>query len=86
MDCWFIDDNEQSGLTILICPAGDSIPIIIPDKNALFAGHDVAIDLLGEPTVVLVPSRPPLTRKQFEAVSCYWPTNFHEDKTYVTIQ
>uniref|UniRef100_A0A8C6THK3 Adenosine deaminase tRNA specific 3 n=1 Tax=Neogobius melanostomus TaxID=47308 RepID=A0A8C6THK3_9GOBI len=35
---------------------------------------------LGRPFVVKIPSRPPLTRTQFESASKHWPTSFHEDK------
>lgn len=38
---------------------------------------------LGDPRLVLVPSHPPLTRKQFDEGKKYWPTSFHENKEYV---
>lgn len=81
----FLADGSQSNLTILVCPVheGNNGVIDIPNKTDLFASCDVAIDLLGEPTLVQVPNTPPLTRKQFEAVSSVWPTNFHENKSLV---
>lgn len=35
---------------------------------------------LGQPFTVKIPSRPALTRLQFELASQHWPTSFHEDK------
>ncbi|XP_069914634.1 probable inactive tRNA-specific adenosine deaminase-like protein 3 [Oryctolagus cuniculus] len=35
---------------------------------------------LGQPFLVAVPARPPLTRGQFEEARAHWPTSFHEDK------
>ncbi|XP_047566755.1 probable inactive tRNA-specific adenosine deaminase-like protein 3 isoform X3 [Lutra lutra] len=35
---------------------------------------------LGQPFLVPVPARPPLTRGQFEEARAYWPTSFHEDR------
>jgi len=75
-------DKVNSHLSILVCPArvGSDGQVEIPSKAQLFTDCDVATDVLGEPILAQVPSRSPLTRKQFEAVSRYWPTSFHEDK------
>ncbi|XP_066889276.1 probable inactive tRNA-specific adenosine deaminase-like protein 3 [Kogia breviceps] len=35
---------------------------------------------LGQPFLVPVPARPPLTRGQFEEARAHWPTTFHEDR------
>ncbi|XP_044609619.2 probable inactive tRNA-specific adenosine deaminase-like protein 3 [Equus asinus] len=35
---------------------------------------------LGQPFLVPVPARPPLTRGQFEEARAHWPTSFHEDR------
>ncbi|XP_061547979.1 probable inactive tRNA-specific adenosine deaminase-like protein 3 [Phycodurus eques] len=58
-------------LEILLCLVSE-----VPDSD-LFS---VRCDGLGDPFVVKVPARPPLTRPQFELASKHWPTSFHEDK------
>ncbi|XP_051828215.1 probable inactive tRNA-specific adenosine deaminase-like protein 3 [Antechinus flavipes] len=53
-----------------------SLSELLPDQQVDRRG-------LGEPFLVHVPARPPLTRTQFEEAKFHWPTAFHEDK-YVT--
>ncbi|XP_068602074.1 probable inactive tRNA-specific adenosine deaminase-like protein 3 [Brachionichthys hirsutus] len=67
-------------LEVLLCPVGDAPGAEAPDIDALLPPDRVGRHGLGEPFVVRVPSRPPLTRAQFELVSRHWPTSFHEDK------
>lgn len=78
-----LPDGSQK-LMILVClaPAGCSN---VPSKAELFSGRDVAVEYLGEPVLVQVPSSSPLTRDQYEAAIQHWPSNFHEDKTFVTL-
>ncbi|XP_027878286.1 putative inactive tRNA-specific adenosine deaminase-like protein 3 [Xiphophorus couchianus] len=71
-------EDSPHPLEVLLCllsdapnPADASIPSLLP------AG---SWEGLGEPFVVKVPARPPLTRPQFELASRRWPTTFHEDK------
>ncbi|KAM9710327.1 putative inactive tRNA-specific adenosine deaminase-like protein 3 [Menidia menidia] len=59
-------------LLCLVSEAGDG-DSPLPSDGARWEG-------LGEPFVVSVPARPPLTRPQFELASRCWPTSFHEDK------
>ncbi|XP_017259813.1 probable inactive tRNA-specific adenosine deaminase-like protein 3 [Kryptolebias marmoratus] len=60
-------------LEVLVCRVSDAPSTLLPPGGAKWVG-------LGEPFVVQVPARPPLTRPQFEAASRRWPTSFHEDK------
>lgn len=67
-------------LEVLVCLVSQ-----VPDSkdattDSLFSSEGVRPDGLGELFVVQVPSRPPLTRPQFELASKHWPTSFHEDK------
>ncbi|KAM9803534.1 probable inactive tRNA-specific adenosine deaminase-like protein 3 [Syngnathus typhle] len=64
-------DGRPPSLEILLCPVSK-----VPDLDLLCVGCDG----LGEPFVVKVPVRPPLTRPQFELASKHWPTAFKEDK------
>ncbi|KAK5608554.1 adenosine deaminase, tRNA-specific 3 [Crenichthys baileyi] len=67
-------------LEVLLCLISDapntkevSILSLLPSDGDKWEG-------LGEPFVVKIPARPPLTRPQFELASQRWPTSFHEDK------
>lgn len=69
-------------LEVLLCLTSDapttkelSIPSLLPAT-----GGGGRWEGLGEPFVVKVPARPPLTRPQFELASRRWPTSFHEDR------
>ena len=75
------DSSER--LMILVCPAPSEC-LNVPSKVELFSGLDVAVESLGEPVLVQVPSSSPLTRSQFDAGVQHWPSSFHEDKTCVT--
>ena len=80
--CTFVLSDGSPKLMILVCLAPSEF-CNVPSKAELFSGSKVAVDTLGEPVLVQVPSTPPLTRQQYEAAIQYWPSNFHEDKTYV---
>lgn len=74
------EEGSSHPLEVLLCLISDA-----PDKKALsidslLPSDGVRRDGLGEPFVVSVPARPPLTRPQFELASKHWPTSFHEDK------
>ncbi|KAM4731710.1 putative inactive tRNA-specific adenosine deaminase-like protein 3 [Anableps anableps] len=67
-------------LEVLLCLMSDapnteelSVPSLLPSGGDKWEG-------LGQPFVVRIPARPPLTRPQFELASRHWPTSFHEDK------
>ena len=79
---WSVGCQE---ILVLVClaPRGSCK---VPTKVQLFAGCDVAVELLGEPVLVQVPRTPPLTRSQHHAATLHWPSSFHEDKTYVCHQ
>ncbi|XP_056245360.1 probable inactive tRNA-specific adenosine deaminase-like protein 3 [Seriola aureovittata] len=74
------EKDSPHPLEVLVCLVDDA-----PDRKAvsidsLLPSDGVGRDGLGEPFVVKVPARPPLTRPQFELASKQWPTSFHEDK------
>ncbi|XP_067390623.1 probable inactive tRNA-specific adenosine deaminase-like protein 3 [Emydura macquarii macquarii] len=68
-------------LEVLLCLAGSSrgggatwtLAELLPDGQVDVRG-------LGEPFLVQVPARAPLTRPQFEEATQHWPTAFHENK------
>ncbi|XP_029980311.1 putative inactive tRNA-specific adenosine deaminase-like protein 3 [Sphaeramia orbicularis] len=74
------EEGSPHPLEVLVCLVSDahgqekmvSIDSLLPS--------DFRRDGLGEPFVVKVPARPPLTRPQFEIASKHWPLAFHEDK------
>lgn len=75
------EKDSPHPLEVLLCLARDapgreelSVDSLLPPTDG------VSWDGLGEPFVVKVPARPPLTRPQFELASKHWPTSFHEDK------
>ncbi|KAK7938322.1 hypothetical protein WMY93_001648 [Mugilogobius chulae] len=67
--------DSPHALEILICLVKDATSPL---------NNDFSNAALGEPFVVKIPSRPPLTRPQFELASKHWPTSFHEDKLVST--
>lgn len=67
-------------LEVLVCLVGDVSDAETVSLDSLLPSDAVGHDGLGEPFMVKVPSRPPLTRPQFELASKHWPTSFHEDK------
>ena len=69
-------------LLVCLAPAGFTN---VPSKAELFSGRDVAVECLGEPVLLQVPSTRPLTRDQYEAAIEHWPSSFHEDKTFVAL-
>ncbi|XP_029315636.1 putative inactive tRNA-specific adenosine deaminase-like protein 3 [Cottoperca gobio] len=67
-------------LEVLVCLVCDAPDMKVVTIESLLPSEGVRRDALGEPFLVKVPARPPLTRPQFELVSKHWPTSFHEDK------
>ncbi|CAJ1078715.1 probable inactive tRNA-specific adenosine deaminase-like protein 3 isoform X2 [Xyrichtys novacula] len=67
-------------LEVLVCLVSDAPDMTVVDIKSLLPSDKVKPEGLGEPFVVKVPARPPLTRPQFELASKHWPTSFHEDK------
>ncbi|XP_028250022.1 putative inactive tRNA-specific adenosine deaminase-like protein 3 [Parambassis ranga] len=67
-------------LEVLVCRISDAPDMKVASIDSLLPSDRVNHDGLGEPFVVKVPTRPPLTRPQFELASRHWPTSFHEDK------
>ncbi|KAL2081371.1 hypothetical protein ACEWY4_023224 [Coilia grayii] len=76
-------DKHPHPLEVIICLVEDA-----PDANG---SKDVSLGTLlplesfdssglGEPFIVKIPAKAPLTRPQFEQASTHWPTSFHEDK------
>lgn len=72
------DPSCPHALEMLLCLAGPaagarSLAELLPEPAVDPRG-------LGQPFLVPVPARPPLTRGQFEEARAHWPTNFHEDR------
>lgn len=67
-------------LEVLVCLVSEAPDLKEASIDSLLPSGGVKHDGLGQPFVVRVPARPPLTRPQFELVSKHWPTSFHEDK------
>lgn len=71
------DPSRPHTLEMLLCLAGPaagtrSLAELLPTPAVDPCG-------LGQPFLVPVPARPPLTRDQFEEARTHWPTSFHED-------
>lgn len=77
------DKDSPHQLEVIVCLVTD-VPLMAksqtPALTDLLGSKDFNFEGLGEPFLVRVPSRAPLTRPQFETASRYWPTSFHEDK------
>ncbi|XP_041662164.1 probable inactive tRNA-specific adenosine deaminase-like protein 3 isoform X1 [Cheilinus undulatus] len=67
-------------LEVIVCLVSDAPDMKEVTIESLLHSDGFKCDGLGEPFVVKVPARPPLTRPQFELASKHWPTSFHEDK------
>lgn len=72
------DASRPHALELLLCLAGPaagarSLAELLPQPAVDPRG-------LGQPFLVPVPARPPLTRGQFEEARAHWPTSFHEDR------
>lgn len=67
-------------LEVLVCLVSEAPDAEVVSIGSLLPSGALRRDGLGEPFVVKVPARPPLTRPQFELASKHWPTSFHEDK------
>ncbi|XP_070694178.1 probable inactive tRNA-specific adenosine deaminase-like protein 3 [Pempheris klunzingeri] len=74
------DKVSPHPLEVLVCLLSDAPDMKVVNIDSLLPSDGVRRDGLGEPFVVKVPARPPLTRPQFELASKHWPTSFHEDK------
>lgn len=74
------DKVSPHSLEVLLCLVQDAPVTEAPVSIDSLLSGVVRADGLGQPFVVMVPARPPLTRPQFELVSKQWPTSFHEDK------
>ncbi|XP_030642254.1 putative inactive tRNA-specific adenosine deaminase-like protein 3 [Chanos chanos] len=76
------DKNSPHPLEVIVCLSSD-LPEVGGESvtlSDLLHSRPVDSNGLGEPFVVKIPARPPLTRPQFEQASTHWPTSFHEDK------
>lgn len=67
-------------LEVLVCLASDADAQERMASAGSLLPPDFPRDGLGEPFLVRVPARPPLTRPQFDTARKHWPTAFHEDK------
>nr|XP_004559171.1 probable inactive tRNA-specific adenosine deaminase-like protein 3 isoform X1 [Maylandia zebra] len=67
-------------LEVLMCLVSDVPKMQVVSIDSLLPSGGINCNGLGEPFVVKVPARAPLTRPQFELASQHWPTSFHEDK------
>lgn len=67
-------------LEVLVCLVSDVPKMQVVSIDSLLPSGGINCNGLGEPFVVKVPARAPLTRPQFELASQHWPTSFHEDK------
>lgn len=74
------DKVSPHPLEVLVCLVSDAPDAEVVSIDGLLPSGALRRDGLGEPFVVKVPARPPLTRPQFELASEHWPTSFHEDK------
>ncbi|XP_037679890.1 probable inactive tRNA-specific adenosine deaminase-like protein 3 isoform X2 [Choloepus didactylus] len=71
---------RPAALELLLCLAGPAPGSGSRSLAELLPQPAVDPRGLGQPFLVRVPARPPLTRAQFEAARAHWPTAFHEDK------
>lgn len=74
------DKVSPHPLEVLLCLVQDAPSTEAQVSIDSLLSGVVRPDGLGQPFVVKVPARAPLTRPQFEVVSKWWPTSFHEDK------
>lgn len=72
--------ESPHALEVLLRPVDERQTSAPLSLDALLPPGLLNLEGLGEPFVVKVPARPPLTRPQFEVASQHWPTSFHEDK------
>ncbi|KAM6934927.1 putative inactive tRNA-specific adenosine deaminase-like protein 3 isoform 1-T1 [Xenentodon cancila] len=73
------EKGSSHPLEVLVCLVSEA-PDVKPVSDSLLSSDGTKWEGLGEPFVVKIPARPPLTRPQFELASQHWPTSFHEDK------
>lgn len=73
------DKNAPHPLEVIVCLASE-VECKRPSLADLLCFKSFDSSGLGEPFLVQIPARPPLTRPQFEQASKHWPTSFHEDK------
>lgn len=80
------DKTSPHPLEVIVCLvddvtiAGSGAEPRGPALTDLLSSEDFNSEGLGEPFLVRIPARAPLTRPQFERASRHWPTSFHEDK------
>ncbi|KAG7330807.1 hypothetical protein KOW79_004776 [Hemibagrus wyckioides] len=77
------DKSSPHALEVIVCLVSDisiSAQTRRPTLTDLLTSKDFNLKGLGEPFLVRIPARAPLTRPQFERASLHWPTSFHEDK------
>ncbi|XP_058393615.1 probable inactive tRNA-specific adenosine deaminase-like protein 3 isoform X2 [Diceros bicornis minor] len=72
------DASHPHALDMLLCLAGPAVGT--RSLAELLPWPAVDARGLGQPFLVPVPARPPLTRGQFEEARAHWPTSFHEDR------
>ncbi|KAL8619697.1 hypothetical protein ACOMHN_025783 [Nucella lapillus] len=65
-------DNRSSSENSSAQQGSDNIPSVL--------SSEVREGIFGRPYLVKVPCHAPLTRKQYEDATLYWPVTFHEDK------
>lgn len=73
------DKSRPHALEVILCLVPD-VPVMSPALSDLLSSENISFEGLGEPFLVRIPARAPLTRAQFEQASRHWPTSFHEDK------
>lgn len=74
------EKGSRHPLEVLLCLVSDAADVKVVSIDSLLPSGGSKWVGLGEPFVVKIPARPPLTRPQFELASRCWPTSFHEDK------
>ncbi|KAK3568214.1 hypothetical protein QTP86_000210 [Hemibagrus guttatus] len=77
------DKSSPHALEVIVCLISDvstTTQTQCPTLSDLLNSKDFNLEGLGEPFLVRIPARAPLTRPQFERASRHWPTSFHEDK------
>lgn len=74
------EKGSSHPLEVLVCLVSDAPDMKMVSIESLLSSDGAKWKGLGEPFIVKIPARPPLTRPQFELASQHWPTSFHEDK------
>ncbi|XP_061579836.1 probable inactive tRNA-specific adenosine deaminase-like protein 3 isoform X2 [Cololabis saira] len=74
------EKGSSHPLEVLVCLVSEAPDVKLVSIDSLLSSDGAKWEGLGEPFVVKIPARPPLTRPQFELASQHWATSFHEDK------